>query len=238
MSEQPSVTTEHGRILVVEDEPSVAENIVYALETEGFDPVWVSTGGEGRSRLRETPEIALVVLDVGLPDVNGFDLCRDIRGFSKVPVIFLTARSDEIDRVVGLELGADDYMVKPFSPRELAARVKAVLRRTRNGDESETPPAGFPFQVDAERCRIVYFGTALSLTRYEYKLLEVLVRKPGRIYSRDLLMDRAWDEPEASMDRTVDAHIKTLRSKLRAVRSDVDAIITHRGMGYALREEW
>lgn len=177
----------------------------------------------------------LVILDVGLPDVNGFDLCRQIRGVSSVPIIFVTARKDEIDRVVGLEIGADDYVVKPFSPRELSARVKAILRRT--GQQAGCALVPVPvFAVDDERCEIRYHGTPLALSRYEFRLLRILANKPGRVYSREQLMEHAWEEPEAALDRTVDAHIKMLRGKLRAVRPGEDPIRTHRGMGYSLKE--
>ena len=223
-------------ILIIEDESAIVDNIEYALKTEGFETLWCSTGQEGLEALK-SKEITLVLLDVGLPDINGFELFKDLRKESSVPVIFLTARSEEIDRVVGLELGADDYVVKPFSPRELAARVRAVLRRSGNG-QAPAHDANVPLAIDLERRQVHYYGEALNLTRYEFNLLSVLMKRPGRIYSREMLMDRAWDEPEASMDRTVDAHIKSLRAKLRAVRDDVDAIITHRGLGYALREDW
>ncbi len=219
-------------ILLVEDEPSIADNIVYALKTEGFTPTWCQTGRDALQRLA-TESFALVILDVGLPDMNGFDVCRKIRTISNVPVVFVTARKDEIDRVVGLEIGADDYVVKPFTPRELTARIRAILRRT----ESTSPtPAPAVFAVDGERCEIRYYGAPLQLTRYEFRLLKVLSQKPGRVYSRDQLMELAWEEPDTALDRTVDAHIKTLRAKLRAVRDDEDPIRTHRGLGYSLKE--
>ncbi|MBA2270982.1 MAG: two-component system response regulator CreB [Chthoniobacterales bacterium] len=219
-------------ILLVEDEPSIADNIVYALKTEGFTPTWCQTGRDALQRLA-TESFALVILDVGLPDMNGFDVCRKIRTISNVPVVFVTARKDEIDRVVGLEIGADDYVVKPFTPRELTARIRAILRRT----ESTSPtPAAAVFAVDGERCEIRYYGAPLQLTRYEFRLLKVLSQKPGRVYSRDQLMELAWEEPDTALDRTVDAHIKTLRAKLRAVRDDEDPIRTHRGLGYSLKE--
>ncbi|MEY2880642.1 MAG: Transcriptional regulatory protein CreB, partial [Verrucomicrobiota bacterium] len=163
-----------------------------------------------------------------------------IRARSAVPVIFLTARNTELDRVLGLELGADDYLAKPFSPRELTARVKAVLRRTGAGLSGEAAPTADgarEWTVDAERCAIAFRGTALALTRYEFRLLKLLVEKPGRVFSRDQLMHAVWEDPGASLDRTVDAHIKTLRAKLRAAGAGDDEVIqTHRGLGYALRE--
>jgi two-component system catabolic regulation response regulator CreB len=225
----------HPKVLLVEDEPSIADNIVYALRTESFAPVWCATGQDALDRLcHET--FSLIILDVGLPDVNGFELCRKIRGTSAVPIVFVTARKDEIDRVVGLEIGADDYVVKPFSPRELTARIKAILRRTEI--QTGTTAAGIApvFSIDEDRCEIRYHGIALDLSRYEYRLLKILVQKPGRVFSREQLMQQAWEEPEAALDRTVDAHVKTLRSKLRAINSEDDPIRTHRGLGYSLKE--
>ncbi|MBP7864574.1 MAG: two-component system response regulator CreB [Acidobacteria bacterium] len=225
------------RILVVEDESAVVDPIVYVLRAEGFDPAWAATGGEARRSLAEGG-VALVILDVGLPDVSGFELCKEIRKGSDVPVIFLTSRVGEIDRVLGLEIGGDDYVVKPFSPRELAARVKAVLRR--RGAGTPPPPAmGRPsaFSVEPERCRILYHGVPLNLSRYEYRLLKTLVGRPGRVFTRDELMAVAWDAPEMSTDRTVDTHVKTLRAKLKEVRPDEDPVVTHRGFGYSLKDD-
>jgi two-component system catabolic regulation response regulator CreB len=227
---------EKPTILVVEDEPAIADTIQYALESEGFRCLRLD-GGAGVAQVLEGQPVALVVLDIGLPDMSGIEVCRRLRQRHDVPVIFLTARAGEVDRVVGLELGADDYVTKPFSPRELAARVKAVLRRARSGQgPSPSPPADAAFALDEERQRITYFGRPLDLSRYEYRLLAVLLKRPGRVYSRDQLLELVWDEPEASLDRTVDAHVKNLRAKLREVRPDVDPIATHRGTGYSLRE--
>ncbi|MDQ8207888.1 two-component system response regulator CreB [Coraliomargarita sp. SDUM461003] len=233
------------RVLVVEDEPSIRDSIVYALESEGFAVDHTASGGEALSHLQAT-QYALVVLDVGLPDMNGFDLCRDLRLRSQVPVIFLTARASEVDRVVGLELGADDYVTKPFSPRELSARVRANIRRAQlNAQPAPLPNAvaprarsGLPFEVDYERWQICYYSSPLTLSRYEFRLLVALIEKPGRVYSRAQLMDLAWEEPDASMERTVDTHIKSVRAKLKSVCADVDPIVTHRGIGYSMREHW
>lgn len=222
-------------ILIVEDEPAIVDTIQYALETEGFETCWVSAGLEALSRL-ETESIHLIILDIGLPDINGLELCKQIRASCAVPVIFLTARADEIDRVVGLEIGADDYVIKPFSPRELTARVKAVLRRTQAAPP-DSKHASSAFQVDEVKCRISYYDTVLELSRYEYKILKLFIRRPGQVFSRTHLMERVWDEPETSLDRTVDAHIKNIRSKLKVVKPGLDPIITHRGLGYALRED-
>ena len=222
------------RILVVEDEPAIADTIVYALTTDGFDPHWCATGGAALEAAR-AGEFALAVLDVGLPDVNGFELFKKLQHERGVPAIFLTARSTEIDRVVGLELGADDYIAKPFSPRELVARVRTVLRRVQRSSTAAVAPAG-AFDVDDERKSIRFHGRALDLSRTEYRLLKVLIERPGRVFSRDELMDRAWDDPASAFDRTVDAHVKALRAKLREAAPDEDPIVTHRGLGYSLRE--
>lgn len=229
-------------ILVIEDESSIADTITYALQTEGFEPVWCATGTEGRKLLAHN-DIALVILDIGLPDISGIELCKEIRQKNNVPIIFLTARSDEIDRVVGLEIGGDDYMVKPFSPRELTARVKAVLRRFSSGTPVLPPRKStlcsdthsMPFSVDTIRMSIFYHDMPLDLTKCEFKLLETLIQHPGRVFSREQLKEIAWDEPEYSLDRTVDTHIKTIRNKLRKIQPDVDPIETRRGFGYALR---
>jgi two-component system catabolic regulation response regulator CreB len=222
------------RILIVEDEPTIADAIQYALETDGFQTALLSSGQPVLPYLSEEA-VDLIILDIGLPDVSGLELCKKIRTAHALPIIFLTARSEEIDRVVGLEIGADDYVTKPFSPRELSARVRAVLRRT-NGAGLPSPSSTSVFQVDEPRKRISYFNEVLDLSRYEYRLLKTLIERPGQVFSRDQLMERAWDEPEASMDRTVDAHIKNLRAKLKAVNPEVDPIVTHRGTGYSLKE--
>jgi len=221
-------------ILLVEDEAAIAETIVYALQTEGFTPLWKTTGREALAVLVAQP-VALVVLDVGLPDMSGFDVCREIQRHGPVPVIFLTARSSEVDKIVGLELGADDYLAKPFSPRELTARVRAVLRRSNGPAVVVGASAGW--QHDESRCRISYQGKPLELTRNEYRLLSALLASPGRVFNRDQLMAAAWDDPSAALDRTVDAHIKMLRAKLREAAPNADPIVTHRGLGYSLREE-
>ena len=245
------------RILVVEDEAGIAETIHYALASDGFAPEVCGTAKQALESFARTPP-ALAILDIGLPDLNGFELLRrlhDLPGGKALPVVFLTARTDEIDRVVGLEMGADDYIAKPFSPRELVARVRGILRRSRMGADAEhgTPQtqaksgylasekgaAGEPhgaFLLHAERRQIRYRGRALDLSRYEYGLLSVLIQRPGRVFTRDELLELVWDDPGASFDRTVDAHIKTLRAKLRAIDPDDEPIRTLRGIGYALRE--
>lgn len=242
------------RILIAEDESGIADTLQYVLKSDGFTPVWCATAEETLAEFaRETP--ALAILDVGLPDMNGFELFKQLQalpGGAGVPMIFLTARSDEIDRVVGLELGADDYVAKPFSPRELVARVRTILRRsvrslspTSAGFPPPSPPAApprpsepaGPFLIDGERRQIRYYGSVLELSRYEYGLLCLLVQRPGRVYTRDELLDMVWDDPGDSLDRTVDAHIKTLRAKLKAIAPGIEPIRTLRGTGYALHED-
>ena len=226
------------RILVVEDEPAIADNIVYALKTEGFEPRACGTAGEAARALADDIP-ALIVLDVGLPDQSGFEFCKEVRKTSDVPIIFLTARTDEIDRIVGLEIGGDDYIAKPFSPRELAARVKAVLRRAAHQEaDPRAVSATAPFAIDGHRMKITYCGQPLELSRYEFRILEVLLSRPGWVFSRERLMEQAWDAPEFSTDRTVDTHIKTIRAKLREIDPDIDPIATHRGLGYSMKESW
>ncbi len=240
------------RILIVEDEQAIADTLIYALGTDGFATEHCLLGRDALSALGRGG-FALTILDVGLPDMNGFDLCRELRRTSEIPVIFLTARSDEIDRIVGLEIGADDYVVKPFSPREVSTRVRAILRRVRTfpAPDRDSPSAPTPdphpgtiqdpapeilgFAIDDESLCIRYRGQALPLTRYEYLLLKTLLESPRRIFSRGQLMQRVWTAPDHSLERTVDTHIKTLRAKLRALDPEADPIVTHRGLGYGLR---
>lgn len=253
------------RILIAEDESGIADTLQYVLKSDGFTPVWCATAEEAIAQFALEPP-ALAILDIGLPDLNGFELFKRLQalnqsmGGPEVPMVFLTARSDEIDRVVGLELGADDYIAKPFSPRELVARVRTILRRSaRNGAGSPAAAAGpnhgippqiapqapaaapqvpaMPFALDNERMQIRYYGRLLELSRYEYGLLRLLVQRPGRVFTRDELLELVWDDASDSFDRTVDAHIKTLRAKLKAIAPEVEPIRTLRGTGYALNEE-
>jgi len=225
-----------ARILLLEDDPAIAGTVAFALQREGFAVEHVLLAGDAHAAVaRSLP--ALAILDVGLPDGNGLDLCRAWRqagddALRALPVLVLSARAEELDRVVGLELGADDYLTKPFSPRELVARVRALLRRA-----SLTPPAAPPpglFELDAEGQRIAFAGQWLALTRLEFGLLRALLRSPGRIRSRESLLDEVWGADGEATDRTVDTHVKTLRAKLRAVRPELEPIATHRGMGYSL----
>jgi two-component system catabolic regulation response regulator CreB len=219
-------------ILLVEDESAIADTVLYALRAEGFEARHCLTGQDAlRAAGGDTFDLA--ILDVGLPDIGGFALCRELRRARDLPVIFLTARDAEMDRVLGLELGADDYVVKPFSPRELVARVRVVLRRMQHHAATAGATAG-AFEHDAEGRRVRFHGHALDLTRYEYGLLAALLARPGAVLSRAQLMDRVWGDALDSGDRTVDTHIKTLRAKLRALAPDSDPIRTHRSLGYSL----
>lgn len=224
-------------ILIVDDEPAIADTLAYALKTEGYGADWCGLGREALDKLGSR-DYALIILDVGLPDMSGFEVCRQLRRHSEVPVIFLTARSEEVDRIVGLELGADDYVAKPFSPREVVSRVRAILRRVRSPEPAPSaphPPASTTaFSLDQDGLRIAYRGSWLPLTRYEYLLLAYLLERPGRVLSRAGIMDRVWQDAEETDERTVDTHIKTLRAKLRAVHAGPDPIVTHRGLGYSI----
>ncbi|WP_431483217.1 two-component system response regulator CreB [Pseudomonas solani] len=223
-------------ILIVEDEAAIADTLVYALQADGFEVTWLSLASEALELLARDP-FDLVILDVGLPDISGFEACKRLRRFSEVPVIFLTARDAEIDRVVGLEIGADDYVVKPFSPREVAARVRAILKRTapREAARASVPaPADEgAFVVDAERVRIHYLGQLLSLTRHEFRLLQTLLAQPERVFSREQLLDSVGVASDAGYERSIDSHIKSLRAKLRQVNAEAEPIQTHRGLGYS-----
>lgn len=219
-------------ILIVEDEAAIADTLIYALQAEGFATCWLGLGGAALERLAGEP-FDLVILDVGLPDIGGFEVCKRLRRFSEVPVIFLTARSEEIDRVVGLEIGADDYVVKPFSPREVAARVKAILKRT-----APRPPAvAATLRIDGQRYQVHYHDQLLNLTRHEFRLLQTLHGQPERVFSREQLLDALGVAAGAAYERSIDSHIKSLRAKLRQVAAEAEPIQTHRGLGYSYSPE-
>ena len=227
-----------SHILLLEDDPAIAGTVAFALQREGFAVDHVLLVGTARASVT-TALPSLAILDVGLPDGSGLDLCREWRqsgadALRALPVLMLTARAEELDRVVGLELGADDYLTKPFSPRELVARVRALLRRSALPAPAAPVPANALFELDAGGQRIRFAGQWLALTRLEFGLLRALLRTPGRIRSREALLDEVWGADGDATDRTVDTHVKTLRAKLRAVRPELEPIATHRGMGYSL----
>ncbi|GAA5131045.1 two-component system response regulator CreB [Luteolibacter yonseiensis] len=230
------------RLLLVEDEPAIADTLVYALGTECFEVTHTLTGADALAAA-ERVEFDFAILDIGLPDMTGLDVCRRLRERWMIPVLFLTARDGEVDRILGLELGGDDYVTKPFSPREIVARVRAILRRSGGRMPSPSPqqqgnPAaggGRTLHHDASSMRIHCHGEALDLTAHEYRLLLVLLERPDRVFTRDQLLVHAWEDPGAVTDRTIDAHIKSIRAKLRGVRVGAEELIqTRRGIGYVL----
>ena len=226
-------TTERPRLLLVEDEEAIAEPLVEGLAREGFDVTAVRTGGDA---VRAVEAADLVLLDLGLPDVDGADVCRMLRRSSNVPIIVLTARGDEVDRVLLLELGADDYVVKPFGFRELVARIRAVRRRTEPAPRSETGSARVdvqdlgPLKIDHRARRVFVKDTEVSLTPKEYDLLARLADDPGAVARRDQLIEDVWDEHWWGPTKTLDVHIASLRKKL----GNPGWISTVRGVGYRL----
>ena len=223
------------RVLVVDDEPSIVELVEYNLEREGFEVLVEQDGVKGLARAQsDRPD--LIVLDVMLPEMSGLDVCRNLRQFTDVPIILLTARKDELDRVLGLELGADDYVTKPFSPRELVARIKAILRRTAKPREANGGQvAAHGLVIDAERRKVSVNGREVGLTFTEFELLHILARHPGRAFSRDELLERIWGEDFFGDARTVDVHIRHLREKLEEEMTSPRFIETVRGVGYRFR---
>lgn len=221
------------KILVVEDESGIVDNIVYVLHQEGMQTAVCHYGNEALE-LFSSQKFDLVILDIGLPDISGLEVCREIRKRSNIPVLFLTARGSEVDRVVGLEIGGDDYVVKPFSPRELAARVKAILRRTRSGPTVEVINSTL-FRVEELSKEIYFKGVKLELTKFEFGLLRSLLRHPGQVFSRAELLDLVWRDNLEAKDRVVDGHVKAIRSKLRNIDGSLSPLKTHRGFGYSVQ---
>ena len=218
------------RILIADDEPDLRRMLTAYLKAEGFEPSVAADGTQALERVRaEAPD--LVVLDVGMPGIDGFEVLQRIRADSDVPVIMLTARSEEVDRVVGLTVGADDYVTKPFSPRELAARIKAVLRRGRRPGEEEV--LRFPgFSIDIARREVLRDGEPVSLTTLEFDLLAALASGPGRVFTRDQLLQRVWGFDYFGVDRVVDVHVANIRKALGDDAADPAIIGTVRGVGY------
>ena len=225
------------RIAIVEDEAELASLIDYNLTRNGYE-TQVLNGSKGTLKALEQHKPDLVVLDVMLPDMDGFELCRQIRQsavLARTPVLFLTARSDEVDRVLGLEIGGDDYMTKTFSPRELMARVKAHLRR----EEMDVEPAAMeigPFRLDRTGRRVFLAGRELSLTSTEFNLLEFFVTHPGRAYSRDQLLESVWGEMRNVTPRTVDVHVRRLREQIEEHAENPRRLTTVRGFGYRFED--
>ncbi len=237
-AEPPYTARDMPKILVVEDEPSLVEALEFGLTADGFDTVSAVDGAEALAVFdRERPD--LVLLDLMLPGMAGTEVCKLLRARSAVPIIMLTARDSEVDKVVGLELGADDYVTKPFSMRELAARVRAVLRR---GGEWDVPELGSPLEasgvrVDPERYEVVVRGEPVQLPPKEFALLELLVRNAGRVLTREVLIDRIWGADYVGDTKTLDVHIKRLRGRLEHDPHDPAIIVTVRGVGYKLVDD-
>jgi DNA-binding response OmpR family regulator len=226
------------RILLVDDEQSIQKLLAYPLRKEGYDVVSALDGREALDRLRDA-SFDLVVLDLMLPKVDGFDVCRRIRATSTVPIIMLTAKAEEIDKVLGLELGADDYITKPFSVREFRSRVKAVLRRAelvRADDPHEEPIERGDLRIDFEKRLVDVRGEPLRLTYVEFEILAALARSPGRVFSRTMLLERVWGDAAYRDPRTVDVHIRHLREKLERDPKHPELIFTVRGVGYRFRD--
>jgi DNA-binding response OmpR family regulator len=232
------LSTAAPRILLVDDELSVQKLLTYPLRKEGYDVIPALDGREALDRLRED-NFDLVVLDVMLPRMDGFDVCRAIRSRSTVPIIMLTAKTEETDKVHGLELGADDYITKPFSVREFRSRVKAVLRRaalSQQEEQFEEPIDAGELQIDFEKRSVVVRGEPAQLTYVEFEILAALARAPGRVFSRTMLLERVWGDAAYRDPRTIDVHIRHLREKLEAEPKTPELILTVRGVGYRFRD--
>ena len=222
----------NSKILIVEDEKKLANLMSEYLKASGFEPFAIANGAEAVPWIREhKPD--LVLLDLMLPGRDGMDICREVRTFSHVPIIMVTAKVEEIDRLLGLELGADDYICKPFSPREVVARVKAVLRRAHDGKTMQAQG----LVLDEHRYRATLHGQDLNLTAVEFKLLQVLAVNPGRIYGRQQLMEKIYPDDRFVNDRTIDGHIKKLRRKLEAIDPETKLIQSVYGVGYKFELE-
>ena len=224
-------------ILVVEDEPTLRETLIEALEVEGFRVVGAADGREALLRFRaERPD--LILLDLMLPELSGIDVCRIIRAESGVPIIMLTAKDSELDKVVGLELGADDYITKPFSLRELSARIRALFRRAEQGVAVEEPPAVIDLgriQADLAGHRLLHDGQLVPIKPKAFELLAFLIRHPGQVFTRDQLLERVWGYDYAGETRTVDVHVHWLRTAIEADAAEPAFIHTVRGVGYVFR---
>ena len=223
-----------ARVLIVDDEPEILRLVFDYLVAAGFSVDSARSGEDALLRARHN-QPDLVVLDLGLPGIDGLDVTRSLRRASDVPIIMLTARDDETDKLVGLELGADDYVTKPFSPRELVARVKAVLRRRAGAGQSDTITAG-DLSLDVPRMRVTRAGESVDLTATEFELLETLARQPGRVFTRAQLLDAIHGVAFESYERAIDAHIKNIRRKLEPQPHKPRYLLTVYGVGYRLAD--
>jgi DNA-binding response OmpR family regulator len=222
------------RILVVEDEPALADALIYALRGDGHEIEWVGHGEQALAAARKT-RFDVLVLDVGLPGVSGIEVCRQLRSESAIPILMLTARDSEVDRVVGLEAGADDYLAKPFSMSELLARIRAIIRR-RALDANEARPAREigGLRLDLEHYEAAVDGEAVQLTPSELKLLAFLAREPGRVYSRRAIMQHLWESDFVGDERAADLHVSNIRRKIERKPERPERLVTVRGAGYKL----
>jgi DNA-binding response OmpR family regulator len=226
------------RILLVDDEESLQKLLSYPLRSDGYEVVAAADGQEALDRFDEG-SFDLVVLDVMLPRVDGFDVCRKLRARSAVPIIMLTAKAEEFDKVLGLELGADDYITKPFSMREFRSRVKAVLRRAelvRGDDDGDEPLVQGDLAIDFGKRQVEVRGEAVRLTYVEFEILSTLARHPGRVFSRTMLLERLWGDSQYRDPRTIDVHIRHLREKLESDAKSPEYLFTVRGVGYHFRD--
>jgi DNA-binding response OmpR family regulator len=223
------------RVLVVDDEPAILELVSFNLRKEGYDVLTASDGNAALTVFRaEKPD--LVILDLMIPEPDGYEVCRQIRAESSIPVIMLTAKTEERDRVRGLDTGADDYVVKPFSPRELLARVRAVLRRSPTWQEEELLATG-DLVIDAERHEVKVAGNQVDLTPKEFDLLKILAESPGKVLERDFLLEKVWGYAFAGATRTLDVHIRRLRQKINDDPTNPRYIETVHGLGYKFKEQ-
>ena len=232
------MATQAPRILLVDDEHAVQKLLAFPLRKDGYEVVQAVDGREALARFGETT-FDLVVLDVMMPRLDGLEVCRRLRARSSVPIIMLTAKAEEIDKVLGLELGADDYITKPFSLREFRSRVKAVLRRAdlrSNGDRSEEPLVDREVRIDFGKRQVEVRGEPVKLTYVEFEILAILARHPGRVFSRTMLLERLWGDAAYRDPRTIDVHIRHLREKLETTPEDPHLIVTVRGAGYRFAE--
>lgn len=224
------------KILIVEDDKNISKLVAYNLEKAGYECVIADTGEEALARL-DRHEVHLIILDIMLPKMDGLEVCRALKQdarFKTIPVMMLTARGEEVDRIVGLELGADDYMVKPFSPRELVLRVKAILKRSKGEEPARDVLKAGALTVDIPKHKVTAQGKEIELTAMEFKLLVILMERRGRVQTRDRLLADVWDVHAAIDTRTVDTHVKRLREKLGKLGAMIETV---RGLGYRFREE-
>lgn len=231
VTNQNTAVSSTSTILVVEDEPQIAELVIDYLEQAAYTTHWLSDGGKVVPWVQQNSP-SLILLDVILPSKSGTDICKEIRAFSKVPIILLTARVEEVDRLLGFNLGADDYICKPFSPPEMVARVRSILSRITATESVENGYRGI--HLDEEQHRVSVFGQQLTLTPVEFRLLAIFLNCPGRVYSRAHLMDVIYADNLNVSDRSIDSHIKNLRKKIRSLQPNEEVIHTIYGIGYKL----